>query len=748
MDTRAGGREIVFDIETTGLKPELDRIIEIGCVELIDGVKTGRTFHRYVNPQGRKIDPEAFGIHGISDKALSRAPRFDDIAGDFLEFVGESRLVAHNGREFDLLFVNNMLRDGKTKNPPIEESRLTDTLELSRERYPGQRNRLSDLCERYEIDTRHRTKHSALVDADLLAKVYCEMVYPTERSNYKDDRITVTRDLRKKQAAANGGDQRNSESTNLIPDVSRSAMVPNTSRRSSGNSKRRRDSGDSLLEDGQSPKRSRGDPEKITDIDALSHSGEFNRERQAESLPHDLRPAQRAEGHLTFRDPEYHDAMRRLRTAREERRNEKRRDKSEEGTPSDFETPPRYALTVSEGLALFNNSSTNESFPSEQPARGGLEAHEESGNSASSLQIEAGQQPWDSVDDFDGRSGDQDIRGQHYPDPDRQSQNEEPSDLARSNVAASSEYSGNLDNRSVVNIDLTSSSNARRTQLLSSRLGADLGSLSEGQNLNDVPRLGSLPAYGGSLIYRPPSSHPINNEASFELARNASDASLHTLVQLPSNVDPRPEEPEDSSRVSSPFVFDGVRLTRHQRQLLDSWDEPGQPTWELLNHLAPASPSSFPSMEIDDGRNSVEPELGSESQEPSNSSPRSSPFVFDGVELTDRQREVLENWDEPRQPTWELLNWLAPASPSSCHSTDDDTTSDRTEVSDTRHSTASVEPTQSDVAEARTVRSQVIQSPDNHDPVGRNEQLIAAGDRSNRSTLRERRRGRDNGLDR
>ncbi len=166
-------REVVFDTETTGLDPyQGHRLVEIGCIELVNRFPTGQTFHRYVNPE-RDVPPEAFAIHGLSHEFLKSKPLFANIAVDLLAFIGDAALIAHNA-VFDLGFVNAELE--RVKQVPIPRDRLVDTLLLARRKYPGGSNRLDDLCARFGIDNSRRTKHGALLDAELLAEVYVELV--------------------------------------------------------------------------------------------------------------------------------------------------------------------------------------------------------------------------------------------------------------------------------------------------------------------------------------------------------------------------------------------------------------------------------------------------------------------------------------------------------------------------------------------------------------------------------------------
>ena len=166
-------REIVFDTETTGLDPVLGhRLVEIGCVELVNRIPTGNTFHRYINPE-RDIPAEAFAIHGLSAEFLKDKPLFSVVVDDMLAFLGEDPLVAHNAF-FDLGFLNAELE--RALRPAFARERIIDTLLLARRKHPGSSNRLDDLCARYKIDSSRRTKHGALLDAELLAEVYVELI--------------------------------------------------------------------------------------------------------------------------------------------------------------------------------------------------------------------------------------------------------------------------------------------------------------------------------------------------------------------------------------------------------------------------------------------------------------------------------------------------------------------------------------------------------------------------------------------
>lgn len=166
-------REIVLDTETTGLDPlRGDRLVEIGCVEMLNRMPTGQTYHVYINPE-RDMPAEAFAVHGLSAEFLSTKPLFHEVVDAFLEFIGDAPLVIHNA-SFDISFINAEL--DRIKRAAIQRERLVDTLLLARRKHPGVSNRLDDLCSRYAIDNSRRTKHGALLDAELLAEVYVDLV--------------------------------------------------------------------------------------------------------------------------------------------------------------------------------------------------------------------------------------------------------------------------------------------------------------------------------------------------------------------------------------------------------------------------------------------------------------------------------------------------------------------------------------------------------------------------------------------
>ena len=165
-------REIVLDTETTGISvKDGHRIVEIGCIELDNLIPTQNKFHCYLNPE-RKVSEKAFKVHGYSDEFLSKQKKFSEVAEDFLEFIKDKRLIIHNA-EFDLAHLNNELNlFGKNKL----QNEIVDTLTLARNKYPGSQVSLDSLCKRFRIDNSRRTYHTALIDCDLLAKVYINLL--------------------------------------------------------------------------------------------------------------------------------------------------------------------------------------------------------------------------------------------------------------------------------------------------------------------------------------------------------------------------------------------------------------------------------------------------------------------------------------------------------------------------------------------------------------------------------------------
>lgn len=167
-------REVVLDTETTGLDARRgDRIIEIGCVELINRIPTEKTFHQYIHPDDRPVHPDAQAIHGISMDMLRDKPKFHEIAQEFVAFIGDAPLIIHNAA-FDIGFINAELQ--RLRHIAIGMDRVVDTLALAKRKYPGGPNSLDALCKRYQIDNSKRTFHGALLDSWLLAEVYLELL--------------------------------------------------------------------------------------------------------------------------------------------------------------------------------------------------------------------------------------------------------------------------------------------------------------------------------------------------------------------------------------------------------------------------------------------------------------------------------------------------------------------------------------------------------------------------------------------
>lgn len=166
-------REVVLDTETTGLDPsDGHRIVEVACLELINSVPSGETFQAYVNPS-RDMPAEAEAVHGLTAAFLADKPMFSEIADDFLAFVDDSPLIIHNA-EFDLKFLNSEL--SRLGRLPLDPSNAVDTLAIARRKFPGAQASLDALCRRFEIDNSHRAKHGALLDTELLAEVYLQLV--------------------------------------------------------------------------------------------------------------------------------------------------------------------------------------------------------------------------------------------------------------------------------------------------------------------------------------------------------------------------------------------------------------------------------------------------------------------------------------------------------------------------------------------------------------------------------------------
>jgi len=168
-------REVVLDTETTGLDPKSgDRIVEIGCVELVNHIATGRTFHQYINPE-RDMPERAEAVHGLSEEFLSDKPLFSDIAGELDEFLGDSVLIIHNA-DFDLGFLNTEYERLDNDHPPLGFGRAVDTVSMARKKFPGAQANLDALCRRFQIDISDRDLHGALKDAKLLAEVYLQLI--------------------------------------------------------------------------------------------------------------------------------------------------------------------------------------------------------------------------------------------------------------------------------------------------------------------------------------------------------------------------------------------------------------------------------------------------------------------------------------------------------------------------------------------------------------------------------------------
>jgi len=203
-------REIILDTETTGLDPYRgDRLVEIGCIELLNRISTGDTFHCYINPQ-RDMPEAAFRVHGLSAEFLADKPLFADIADDFLAFIGDAPLVIHNA-SFNIGFLNAELE--RAARPAIERDRLIDTLLLARRKHPGQSNKLDDLCARYGIDNSKRTLHGALLDSELLAEVYIELTGARQAQ-------LVLSEERGGAPSANGATARRARAAPLAPRLS------------------------------------------------------------------------------------------------------------------------------------------------------------------------------------------------------------------------------------------------------------------------------------------------------------------------------------------------------------------------------------------------------------------------------------------------------------------------------------------------------------------------------------------------
>jgi DNA polymerase-3 subunit epsilon len=203
-------REIILDTETTGLDPlRGDRLVEIGCVEIFNRMPTGQTFHRHLNPE-RDMPAEALAVHGLSSAFLADKPLFAYVVEEFLEFIADAPLVIHNA-SFDIAFINAEL--DRIKRPPIARERLVDTLLLARRKHPGVSNRLDDLCSRYAIDNSRRTKHGALLDAELLAEVYIDLI------GARQSQLILAADIRVSRSDGPGDGPRRQRLVPLAPRV-------------------------------------------------------------------------------------------------------------------------------------------------------------------------------------------------------------------------------------------------------------------------------------------------------------------------------------------------------------------------------------------------------------------------------------------------------------------------------------------------------------------------------------------------
>ena len=171
-------KEVLLDTETTGLSPVKDKIIEIACIEIDDHIPTGEKFHVFLNPE-MEISQGAYETHGITREFLNDKPKFKDIAKEFQEFINEKKLIIHNA-DFDLAFLNKELKEAELQ--VISKANVIDTLNVAREKFPGAQNSLDALCKRFKIDNSRRQKHSALLDCELLAKVYIELFEKKEPS--------------------------------------------------------------------------------------------------------------------------------------------------------------------------------------------------------------------------------------------------------------------------------------------------------------------------------------------------------------------------------------------------------------------------------------------------------------------------------------------------------------------------------------------------------------------------------------
>jgi DNA polymerase III subunit epsilon len=202
VDDLSAMREVVFDTETTGLSPANgDRLVEIGCIEMINRVETGKTFHAYFNPE-RAMPIEAQNVHGLSEAFLVDKPLFAERVEDLLDFLGESPLVAHNA-SFDFAFLNHELK--QSGRLTISHARMVDTIAIARAKHPGAKHSLDALCIRYGIDRSHRIKHGALLDAELLAQLYVELTGGRQIGLHLVENATPSRFITETKSEAGAG---------------------------------------------------------------------------------------------------------------------------------------------------------------------------------------------------------------------------------------------------------------------------------------------------------------------------------------------------------------------------------------------------------------------------------------------------------------------------------------------------------------------------------------------------------------
>jgi DNA polymerase-3 subunit epsilon len=193
--------EVILDTETTGLSINKDRVVEIACIELQNHFPTQNIFHKYINPDDTRVTPGAFETHGYTDLFLSTKPKFKEVVKEFLDFIKDKKLIIHNA-DFDIGIINFELK--RLNLPPIKKEQVIDTLSIAREKFPGSTsNNLSALCKKFKIDTSEREKHTALLDCQLLAKVYIELLGGRELSLNLNTNVEVK--LQKNQTNSTSG---------------------------------------------------------------------------------------------------------------------------------------------------------------------------------------------------------------------------------------------------------------------------------------------------------------------------------------------------------------------------------------------------------------------------------------------------------------------------------------------------------------------------------------------------------------